>query len=411
MKGRLGVVYPEPLKSGGQLQYRRTMLKQLGLLRASGRIEDIVLLMRHGEKRLALDGEGWDVRPLPRPNKGTAIRQVARRFLPAAAKRRLKRHDPLTPRPPQPSLSDIDVFLFPAPSLEAALTKAPSVVAIHDLQHRLQPEFPEVSLFGEWLARERYYRASILRASAVLVDSDVGKKDLLEFYEGYGLAPERIFVLPFLPPPYLTDAPSEPLPAGIPREFFFYPAQFWPHKNHARIIQAVEHIKRLHGRDAHIVFCGSSSGSLRREHHRLIMDMIGETGLSSQVHFLGYVPDALMSTLYRNAIALLMPTMFGPTNIPVVEAWQQGCPVITSDIRGIREQAGDAAVLADPRSTSAIADAMLRVWNDAELRRTLVARGHERLKGYGPEEYARRLHAAIEFAVESPAPHARNRER
>ena len=79
-------------------------------------------------------------------------------------------------------------------------------------------------------------------------------------------------------------------------------------------------------------------------------------GLEGELRYLGYVPDEDMSGLYAGAVALVMPTFFGPTNIPVVEAWTFGCPVLTSDIRRIREQAGNAAVLVDPRSVEAIAD-------------------------------------------------------
>ena len=86
------------------------------------------------------------------------------------------------------------------------------------------------------------------------------------------------------------------------------------------------------------------------------MSTASDLGLESQIRYGGYVPDEDMSGLYAGAVALTMPTFFGPTNIPVLEAWAYGCPVLTSDIRGIREQVGDAGVLVDPRSIESIAD-------------------------------------------------------
>ena len=86
-----------------------------------------------------------------------------------------------------------------------------------------------------------------------------------------------------------------------------------------------------------------------------------------------------------------MPTFFGPTNIPVLEAWAFGCPVLTSDIRGVREQVGDAALLADPTSVEAIADGIHRLWTDRELGHTLSNLGRRRLAAYTPEDYLRRL--------------------
>jgi glycosyltransferase involved in cell wall biosynthesis len=74
--------------------------------------------------------------------------------------------------------------------------------------------------------------------------------------------------------------------------------------------------------------------------------------------------------------------------------------VITSDIRGIREQAGDAALLVDPRSVEAIAEAIYRLWDDASLRFVLAERGRHRLKLYTPEDYRRRLSAIMREGVE-----------
>ena len=76
-----------------------------------------------------------------------------------------------------------------------------------------------------------------------------------------------------------------------------------------------------------------------------------------------------MSALYAEAAGLVMPTFFGPTNIPVLEAFALGCPVVTSDIRGIREQTDGAAILVDPRSPEAIADGLRRLLSSSELAR------------------------------------------
>ena len=79
-----------------------------------------------------------------------------------------------------------------------------------------------------------------------------------------------------------------------------------------------------------------------------------------------------MAALYTLSAGLVMPTFFGPTNIPPLEAWHLGRPVITSDIGGIREQCGDAALLVDPRSPQALASAMKQVWHDDDLCAELV---------------------------------------
>ena len=126
---------------------------------------------------------------------------------------------------------------------------------------------------------------------------------------------------------------------------------------------------------------------------------------------IGFAPglsgDRDMAGLYAGAAALVMPTFFGPTNIPILEAWSLGCPVLTSDIRGVREQAGDAALLADPRSVQAIADGIRRLWTDPDLCHTLAERGRRRLAAYGPEDYRRRLGGILEEAEARVRPEKR----
>jgi glycosyltransferase involved in cell wall biosynthesis len=287
-------------------------------------------------------------------------------------------------------------------------------MAIHDLQHRLQPEFPEVSANGEWEYREYLFRNGARYATLLLADSEVGKEDILNFYGPYGVTADRVKVLPFIPACYLAvdvaESEQQRVRAAyrLPERYLFYPAQFWPHKNHARIVQALGLLKQGHCLEIPIVFCGSHSGEVRERAFEEMMSVAHEWGVAEQIRYLGYVPDEDMSAMYAGAAALVMPTFFGPTNIPVLEAWAFGCPVLTSDIRGIREQVGDAAVLADPRSVEAIAEGIERLWTDDGLRRRLVERGRQRLSAYTPEDYRRRLIDIVEEAktrVRSEKPH------
>jgi glycosyltransferase involved in cell wall biosynthesis len=113
---------------------------------------------------------------------------------------------------------------------------------------------------------------------------------------------------------------------------------------------------------------------------------------------LGYVAEEEMSGLYAAAQALIMPTFFGPTDIPALDAWALGCPVLSADIHGIREHAVDAAVLVDPRSVHGIADGMHRLWTDEALRVTLAQRGCDWVVLYPPADFQLRLADILEKA-------------
>src|SRR5207344_157083 len=95
---------------------------------------------------------------------------------------------------------------------------------------------------------------------------------------------------------------------------------------------------------------GVQNGPMYARTHRATMRLSSNLGVANQVITLPYVPDALMAGLYLGSEGLVMPTFFGPTNIPILEAWRMGRPVITSNIRGVSRQARDAALLVDPNS-------------------------------------------------------------
>ena len=140
------------------------------------------------------------------------------------------------------------------------------------------------------------------------------------------------------------------------------------------------------------------AGAPRFEFGRL-KALVRELGLGDQVRFLGYASDADMYPLYRMARMLVMPTFFGPSNIPYLEAWANDCPVITSTARGLPEQVGDAGVTIDPASVEAIAEAIWTVQHDEGLRERLIRNGRAKVSAWTPKEYALRLMSILEAAV------------
>jgi glycosyltransferase involved in cell wall biosynthesis len=298
----------------------------------------------------------------------------------------------------------IDFMIYPNPLTLSFEARIPFIMSIHDLQHRLQPEFPEVSADGEAEAREYLFRNAARYAEFLIADSEIGKEDILNLYGEFGITEDRVKVLPFLPSAYVGVDVSEAQKTAVrekyqlPDRYLFYPAQFWPHKNHARIVQALDLLKKKSDWLVPIVFCGSHDGSIREETFQQIKALAKDRDLENQILFLGYVPDEDLGALYAGAAALVMPTFFGPTNIPILEAWAFGCPVLTSDIRGVREQAGDAAVLVDPRSVESIAEGIHRIGTDERLSRELIVRGRKRLGLYTRQDYEQRLGEIIEQA-------------
>ena len=90
--------------------------------------------------------------------------------------------------------------------------------------------------------------------------------------------------------------------------------------------------------------------------------------------------NADIVTLYENSIALVMPTYFGPTNIPPLEAFTLGTPVLYSDLPGLREQVGNSALLLNLKDPSSMSKNIYKLINDLELRDKLIILGKKRIK-------------------------------
>jgi glycosyltransferase involved in cell wall biosynthesis len=117
------------------------------------------------------------------------------------------------------------------------------------------------------------------------------------------------------------------------------------------------------------------------------------------VRTLGYVSDAELGWLYRNAAAFVFPSLYEGFGLPILEAMHAGTPVVTSDRGAMAEVAGDAAVLVNPLDVEALADGTERVLADEAYRNRLVARGHERAASFTWERAAARVAAVYRAAA------------
>jgi glycosyltransferase involved in cell wall biosynthesis len=267
------------------------------------------------------------------------------------------------------------------------VTDYPYIITVFDLQHRLQPYFPEVSISGQWNIREKFLSITLQRASMIITGTEVGKSEIQKFY---GIPAERIKVIPFFTPQFsLHNALLEEetlAKYNLSPQYLFYPAQFWSHKNHIALLLAVENLKQKYGLKLTLVFVGSDKGN-----ESYIRDVTHQLNLSDQVKFLGFVPQEDMICLYKHAFALTFVTFFGPDNLPPLEAMALGCPVIASNVSGAEEQLGNAALLVDPKNPEEIADAVKSLWENPALRQSLIQNGLARSQSWSVHNYAQEI--------------------
>jgi glycosyltransferase involved in cell wall biosynthesis len=280
-----------------------------------------------------------------------------------------------------------DLIHFPTQSF--TVCALPSIYNPIDLQHLHYPQF-----FDSWVIawRESVYRTGCQLAQALIVNTEWVKQDLVRHY---GVNPDKIHVIAEASPVVSIPALSEEAGRDLRKRhrleeaFVFYPAVPWPHKNHLRLFEALAHLRDTRGLRVPLVCSGSRYAPFWPEIERGLQRF----GLTSQVMFLGYLPDTELHALYRMATAVILPSLFEANSLPVFEAWQAGTPVACSNVTGLPEQAGDAALLFDPTSPIAIAEAVAALFTNRELGEDLRQRGYRRSRQFTWDNTARAYRA------------------
>lgn len=251
---------------------------------------------------------------------------------------------------------------------------------VHDLMHRYEPDFREIS--STYATREILFNSVARLSDVVLVDSQLGKKQFIDCYYNKCHFP-KIEVLPFVSSRKSNSKGEEYI--ETPTKYIFYPAQFWEHKNHINLIKAIRIAKESEA-DIRLVLVGSEKNALQK-----VKRAISDNSLEKNVIILGFVSDKQIVYLYKHAVALVMPSYFGPTNIPPLEAMTLGCPVIVSNKYAMGEQVGDAGLLFNPDSPQEMANCILKVWNDESLREQMIQKGYEKIKEWTERDFKKRF--------------------
>ena len=269
----------------------------------------------------------------------------------------------------------------------------PYMVPVWDLQHRLQPCFPEISRLGVWEKRDRHFDRVLSRATYVISGTEAGKREIELFYR---IPAERIRILRHPTPAFALAAPQTDDDGvlrqyGIKPGYLFYPAQFWSHKNHSNLLLALKTLRDTHHVCLPLVLVGSDQGNLG-----YVRRLAGSLGVGEQVRFLGHVPTQELVSLYRGAFALTYVSWFGPENLPPLEAMALGVPVIAAKVPGAEEQLTDAALLVSPGHASEIAAAIMRLSDDSKLCAQLIERGRQRARQFTGKDFVRGVFAILD---------------
>ena len=262
-----------------------------------------------------------------------------------------------------------------SPNNTGPLATARQVCTIHDLIPLDNPEWFS-RRFSGWYG---WLMPKLVRQVAHIIT-------VSEFTRGrvidrFGVRPDKVTVVrngideKFSPrsTDEITSARHE---AGLPEgRYFLFLGSLEPRKNIGRLLQAWERIAGKVSDDIWLVVAGARGSAS-------VFSDAGLKQIPARVHLTGYVKDEALPALYSGALGVVYPSLYEGFGLPPLEAMSCGAPVVTSSTTSLPEVTGDAAVLVDPLDVGAIAAAMLRVAEDADLRAELRARGLSKAKTY-----------------------------
>lgn len=254
--------------------------------------------------------------------------------------------------------NNIDLIYYPVQGFRK-VNNFPFAVANWDIGHKTSYAFPEAAMNGTFEYREKWYSRDIFKALMIFAESTAGKEELVNYT---GLNPDRIGIVPLFSGGVVDMIVTDNIQSkslqqlGLTtNKYFFYPAQFWAHKNHYNLLLAFKELNKEFP-EYKLVFTGSDKGN-----KKYIEEFTVKSGLSSNVVFTGFINNETLYTLYKNATAMVMPSFLGPTNMPLIEASELNCPVLCSNIKGHREIMQDGAYYFDPLDHQAILTYMKKI--------------------------------------------------
>jgi glycosyltransferase involved in cell wall biosynthesis len=290
----------------------------------------------------------------------------------------------------------VNVLYFPFGTVQFASHQVPTVAMVADLLHRDYP-YSLPAHTREW--RELQFRKLVRFVDGFQVVSEYTAERLQSLYD---IPPEQVFITRHPIHGRLTSVESSREP------FFFYPANFWIHKNHETLLVAYQiYLSRTGVKPPwNLVLTGHPD-----ERMATLQQIAVDLGVATHVKFAGHVAESDLAKLYATASCLVFPSLHEGYGIPIVEAMAFGVPVICGTNGSIPEIAGDAAFYADMRNPSKLADALLTVAGDEFLRQSLVALGREQLAAFDFSVEIRRLADLFKLVTARATPVQRHRGR
>jgi GT2 family glycosyltransferase/glycosyltransferase involved in cell wall biosynthesis/SAM-dependent methyltransferase len=243
------------------------------------------------------------------------------------------------------------------PGLGAPIPGAVTMRWVPDFQHR---HLPALFSAEEIELRDRTIGGLAATPGFIVFSSATAARDFIRFYPEAKATPR---VWHFRSAFGALPAPRDPRPHySLPDKYLYLPNQFWVHKNHRVVFEALAHLKKTTGLVIPLVCTGSFNDSRNPEHHPGLLRFLSENELNDQILLLGLINRNDQIEIFRHAAAVVQPSLFEGWSTVVEDTRSIGRPLILSDIPVHCEQAPPGSVLFNPSSPLALATLLAEHW-------------------------------------------------
>ncbi len=308
----------------------------------------------------------------------------------------------------------ISVFFSPT-HYAPRFSPIPTVISIMDLSYAYYPQMFKAS---DLYQLKHWTSYSVKNAMRIFTISQASKNDIIKYYN---IEPEKIVVTyPGIKLKNQSIRQAQDKKSKIKMtnqnaklrekyeiegEYVLFVGTLQPRKNIEKLIEAFARIKnpasrqggqksRIEDKDLTLVIVGKKGWM-----YEDILEAPNKFGVGENVKFLGFVSDENLDILYKNALFFVLPSLYEGFGLPVLEAMQNGCPVITSNVSSLPEAGGDAALYVDPKSVDDIAEKMTLLMQNEKLRKELIEKGYKQVKKFSWEKTAKETLTVLEEVV------------
>lgn len=279
---------------------------------------------------------------------------------------------------------DIDVYLGTSPNYypKIFLKNITKIAIVYDLVWKY---FPETMLLRNRISMILHTKSFLMKTDLLVAISKRTKEDIIK---------ELNYKKPVVEIPLAADAnvfyranissiSAIRKKYGLTNKYILTVCTLEPRKNIHSLLKAFNLIND----NKVILVIAGMMGWIGKDFKELIIDL----KLDSRVILTGYVPNEELSSLYSGAEVFVYPSLYEGFGLPVLEAMQCGCPVITSNNSSMPEVAGDAGILVNALSIDDIYKAIDMVMSNKKIKRYMLNKGLERAKAYSWEKSGKML--------------------